>query len=93
MLRFSPTVRALMGAGCLAIGVSSASAEIAKPNSIDLLFEKKHLTNVEPGTELVYRFQRTVSKPEILGEAFSDDIKVDVRKAAANGNLSPPCRV
>jgi hypothetical protein len=83
--RVRSTIGALAVVGAVAVGAALAVAEVAKPSSVDILFENKHLANVNPGTELVYRFQRTVSKPEILGPGFSDDIKVDVRKAASNG--------
>jgi hypothetical protein len=62
----------------------SASAQLAKPSSIDLLFERKHLSNMEAGKEVVYRFQKTVSAPEVLGQPFSDDIKVQVKKVAGD---------
>ena len=82
---FQSTCRALLAAGILAAGAVSATAEIVKPSPIDILFEKKHLSNVDAGTELVYRFERTVSKPELLGAPYTDDIKVEVKKVATNG--------
>ena len=63
----------------------SARAEIAKPSPVDLLFEHKHLANTEVGADLAYRFQRTVSHPELLGQPFSDDIHVQVKKTGADG--------
>ena len=79
------TVRAVALVGIMMSGAFGAAAEIAKPNAVDILFEKKHLANVGAGTELVYKFNRTVSKPELLGPSFADEIKVDVKKVAANG--------
>ena len=63
----------------------AARAEVGKPSSTDLLFEHKHLSNVESGADLDYRFQRTVSHPELLGQPFSDDIHVQVKKTGADG--------
>jgi len=60
-------------------------AEVAKPSSVDVLFERKHLSNVDAGVDLNYRFERTVSQPELLGQPFSDNIKVEVKKVAPTG--------
>ena len=79
------TARAVLFASVMIGGAYSASAEIAKPSPVDILFERKHLANVDAGQDLVYRFQRTVSETELLGQPFSDDIKVEVKKVASNG--------
>jgi hypothetical protein len=63
----------------------TTQAEIAKPSSVDILFERKHLSNVEAGQDLVYRFERKVSAAELLGQPFTDDIKVEVKKVEPNG--------
>ena len=70
----------------LPLAMAPASlAELAKPSSVDILFERKHLANVDAGADLDYRFQRTVSHPEILGQPFSDDIHVQVKKVGTDG--------
>jgi hypothetical protein len=84
--RFTTSVRAILASVAVGLGVLPVVAEIAKPSSVDVLFERKHLANVDAGADLAYRFKRTVSSPEILGEAFSDDIHVQIKKVAANGN-------
>ena len=71
----------------------SASAEIAKPTPVDILFERKHLTNVEAGTDLLYRFQRTVTQPELMGQPFADDIKIEIKKVATSGTRDVVVRV
>lgn len=62
-----------------------AGAGTAVPTAVDVLFERKHLDALEKGTELAYRFERTVSDPKLLGEAFSDDIKIGVNKVSDAG--------
>jgi hypothetical protein len=73
-------------AGAMSIGVPYAGAEVGKPTSVDVLFERKHLSNVPVGTDLVYRFERTVSAVDLLGQPFADDIKIEVKKVATNGS-------
>ncbi len=90
MSRFSTAVRegavrGVLAAGLLAICAAGVTAEIAKPSPIDILFERKHLSNVEAGKDLVYKFERTVSQAELLGQPFTDDIKIEVKKATADG--------
>jgi hypothetical protein len=55
------------------------------PSAIELLFERKHLAALGDGAEITYRFERTVSDTKMLGEPFSDDIKLKVTAAAASG--------
>ena len=50
----------------------------AQPTPLDVIFEHKHLANVDQGTALGYRFNRIVSNPEILGQPFSDEITMKV---------------
>ena len=79
-------VASLLVAATLAAPLSPAArAEIAKANSVDILFDRKHLSNVEAGVDLDYRFQRMVSMPEILGQPFSDDIHIQVKKVGSDG--------
>lgn len=73
---------AVCGAGLalMAATWSSVAAATAgdKPNAVKMIFEHKHLANVEQGKEIDYRFRRTVSDPKLLGQEFSDDIKLKV---------------
>ncbi len=50
----------------------------AQPTVQNMIFEHKHLSNVEQGAALGYRFNRIVSNPELLGPPFSDAITVKV---------------
>lgn len=60
-----------------------AANESPKVNDVlDQMFEKPHISNLEPGTELVYRFARKPSDEKILGTAFEDDIKVKIESNA-----------
>jgi hypothetical protein len=71
--------------GFMALTAASALATADTPTSVDVLFERRHLANVEQGQKIVYRFQRSVSDPKYLGEPFSDDIDLTVQKIADNG--------
>ena len=72
----------LLNAVALAFAAAAATlpalADPAKPTAVDQLFETKHLTKCDQGKYLAYRFQRTVSRPELLGQPFSDDIHLAV---------------
>lgn len=93
MLSSKPAKTWLIVATALIVGTMSASAEIAKPTPVDILFERKHLTNVEAGTDLLYRFQRTVTQPELMGQPFADDIKIEIKKVATSGTRDVVVRV
>lgn len=54
----------------------AAAAEPVKP--VEGLFYGKHLKLTKMGSELKYRFQRSVSHEKILGTPFSDDVKLDI---------------
>lgn len=71
--------------GLMSLTAASALATADTPTAVDVLFERKHLANVEQGQRIVYRFQRTVSDPKYLGEPFSDDIDLTVKTIAADG--------
>ena len=73
----------------LAIGFQAVSVKAADdpkpadaagsgPNATDLIFEHKHLAKVGAGKQIDYKFDRQVSDPKILGQAFSDDITLKV---------------
>lgn len=57
-----------------------AASEEKKPPSeaTKIVFDHKHLSNVDPGNELVYHFKRSVSNAELLGEPFTDDITLKI---------------
>ena len=93
MLSYSQAIRAIFVATVIAAGGAGASAEVAKPSSVDILFERKHLTNVTAGTDLVYKFDRTVSSPDLLGQPFADDIKIEVKKVASDGTRTVVVKV
>ncbi len=63
----------------------AAAAAGDQPKPVDLIFEHKHLSNVEQGKEIDYRFQRNVSDPGLLGQPFSDDITLKVVAAKPDG--------
>lgn len=50
----------------------------AQPAATDLIFEEKHLANTPVGKTIDYKFNRTVTDPQILGASFSDDITLKV---------------
>ncbi len=79
-------IRALriIAAAVAALSITPARAE-NKPSVVDVLFEHPHISNLKEGTELKYRFQRTVSDAKLAGEPFSDDITLRVGKANGDG--------
>jgi hypothetical protein len=83
----SNALSALFIVAAIFTGSASVHAEAAtKPSSVDILFERKHLANVAAGSTLDYRFERKVSAADLLGQPFSDDIKIDVKKVASDGS-------
>ncbi len=68
-----------------AISLSAASAAGETPKPTEILFGRPHIASVAPGTELVYKFERKPSDPKVLGEGFTDDIKVKVESDGAPG--------
>lgn len=69
---------ALPSAPTSAGAAAPAAAEAGKLSAVDILFEAKHLELLGKGAEVAYRIQRTVSDPKMLGEPFSDDIRIGV---------------
>lgn len=55
-----------------------APATSNQPTAQNMIFEHKHLSNVDQGTALGYRFNRIVSNAQLLGEPFSDEVTVKV---------------
>jgi hypothetical protein len=67
------------------ICLSAASAAEETPKPTEILFNRPHIASIAPGTELVYKFERKPSNPKVLGEGFSDDIKVKIESDGAPG--------
>jgi len=83
---------AALALGSTAMSVEAAdepkpadAAASAQPKATDLIFEERHLSNVEPGKTIDYKFARTVSDPKILGLPFTDDITLKVTADKAEG--------
>ncbi len=63
----------------VALGSGAAAAAAGDPpTAVNLIFEQKHLSNVDQGKEVDYKFNRTVSDPNLLGQPFSDSITLKV---------------
>ncbi|MEQ1711653.1 MAG: hypothetical protein ABL908_09640 [Hyphomicrobium sp.] len=78
-------LRGLIMMSGLAAAIGSASADPVKRTAVDLLFESKHLELLGKGVEATYRLDRTVTDANLVGEPFSDDIKVAVKDVDAGG--------
>ena len=63
-----------------------ADAATGQPKATDLIFEHKHLTNVETGAQVVYKFKRTSSDEKVLGIGFADDISLKVTGEKPDNN-------
>ncbi len=59
-------------------GAGSAAVAADPLTAVNIIFEQKHLLNVEQGKELDYKFSRTVSNPQLLGEPFKDNVTLKV---------------
>jgi hypothetical protein len=70
----------------LALGSHIVGAVAAdQPKATDLIFEHKHVAKLEPGKQIDYKFNRTVTDPKLLGIAFSDDITLKVAAEKEDG--------
>jgi hypothetical protein len=65
--------------------VPARAVETTPANVVGALFETPHLDNLAQGAHVVYRLQRTVSDAQLLGQPWSDDIKLDIRKVEGDG--------
>jgi hypothetical protein len=65
--------------------LSSIAAYAQPPTPVELLFEGQHLSQLAPGAQLTYRFDRVVSDSSLLGESFSDEIKLVVTNVTPTG--------
>lgn len=75
--------RLIAAAIFLGAAAGAAAADPQKP--VDQLFSGSHLKLAKQGDVIAYRFQRSVSHEKVLGAAFSDDIKLDI-KAVKDGD-------
>jgi hypothetical protein len=72
----------------MAVAATDDKAPVANtggPNAVDIIFNHKHLANVEAGQELVYKFNRSVSDPTLLGQSFQDDVTLKVTDTKPSG--------
>lgn len=70
----------------LALGSHVVAAVAAdQPTAVNIIFDHKHLSNVDQGKEVKYKFNRTVSDPQLLGQPFSDVVTLKVVAAKPTG--------
>ncbi len=65
--------------------MAKSDEKVDKTSAVYMVFDQNHLANLEPGKEIVYKFNRAVSNPDLLGQAFSDDITLKVTAAKPDG--------
>jgi len=65
-------------------GLATAAAG-DPPTAVNMIFEHNHLSNVEQGKEVDYKFNRTATDPKLLGQPFSDTITLKVVGAKPTG--------
>ncbi|MGE5265884.1 MAG: hypothetical protein ACM3L9_00820 [Deltaproteobacteria bacterium] len=83
MLRY---LRGLGIAACLAMPFVSVSARAESPAPVDAIFNARHLDLVNKGSNVLYKFDHKVSDEKLLGQGFSDDIKINVTDVTADGS-------
>ena len=82
-MRLSRVCSALLALPVAFAGSGTNAAD--QPLATTMIFDHKHLSNVDPGKEVAYKFHRTVSNPQVLGLPFSDDITLKVVAAKPTG--------
>jgi hypothetical protein len=65
----------------------------AQDRPAEVLFMRPHLSGVPAGSELTYRLERLPSDARLLGEPFSDEIKLVVRSVGASGSRDIDLRI
>jgi hypothetical protein len=70
-------------AALLVTGAQAAAEEPKK--ATDMLFQDKHIANIAPGTELLYKFERKPSDEKVMGPGYTDEIKVKIEGEGAPG--------
>lgn len=73
-------------AGLVMLVPVALSAAAEQPKVVDALFTARHLDLVPQGNDLKYKFRRTVSDPKLLGEPFTDDVRIGVTKVSEQGD-------
>jgi hypothetical protein len=68
----------LIAAAAILLSAAAGAAAAEPQTPVEALFNGNHLKLTKSGSELTYRFQRSVSHEKILGTAFSDDLKLDI---------------
>jgi len=86
-------LRSLALTAGLVLAAAGAAADAAKKSAVDILFESPHLSLMQKGSEAAYRIQRTVSDAKLLGEPFSDDIKIGVKAVDTQGKREVEIKV
>lgn len=82
MLRY---LRGLGVAACLVMPFVSIAATAETPAAVDAIFNSRHLDLVNKGGNVLYKFDHKVSDEKLLGQGFSDDIKINVTDVTAEG--------
>lgn len=78
--------RSIAVAVCGAVFATAALAATEdSKKATSMLFEGKHIANMQVGTELLYNFVSKPSDEKALGKGYSDTIKVKVESDAAPG--------
>jgi hypothetical protein len=90
---FSPFIRPLAALGIAACLVSAAPGAMAAPAAVDILFEAPHLSNLQPDTEVLYKFERKSSDAKVTGEGFTDEIRLKVTGTESDGSRDVDLRV
>lgn len=67
------------------IGAASAAAAGDEPTAVKLIFESEHLSNIEQGDRVEYRFKRSVTNPQLLGLPYSDEITIKIVASKPSG--------
>jgi hypothetical protein len=79
-------MRVLAWAAILAaLPPASAGAQGNPPRPVELLFERQHLSALETGAEVVYRFERTIAQPKAPEDRFADEIRLVVTAVSPAG--------
>ncbi len=68
----------LLAAAAILMSAVAGAAAAGPEKPVEGLFYGNHLKLTKAGSELSYRFQRSVSHEKVLGLAFSDDVKLDI---------------
>lgn len=75
-------------AAVAALGLASASPPAISapaPAATAVLFDASHLSNMSAGDSVVYKFERKASDTKLLGENFTDSVKVAVTAVEDGG--------